>query len=497
NKKILILLAIILIAILAIAIIAIKQKRAVQNPEITKQELQQKFQLIKSQYEKAKADGYDVSEIEKIGRQAKQAFDKGDYGKADTLVKRIFNLLGKTEIPETSIVPPISTPVPIDNPTPTPSVSSLSQVKNAIVYERISDNRPKRTESEIAQIIKETNADLVFRADWRWFPKYGKCSELSGNDIQLCTQSGMSYEIMKSYYDAIYKENPAAIIVAAIPTQHINSPDKNELTNETISSENSLAMALDPTAYGFSATKEEFQAMFNGQFQGNSGYYPDINNPAFQELFLSWVKNQINIGANALWYDLLFYQSNAFLRMTNKNPDLYDFTNPAVIKSFKSASYLVDETHKYAQSVGKKVYIGSWSVSMYYSQKRPDLYTQPKLDFVTIAPKSEEIISGNYNDAYWNKFKTDVYAGFGNIPILVFFDWGFANSQTEVFANMDKTAKTNALQTIAAYFKNKGMIFVYPVHGGNVVSGKSSIWYDSKNPTIDIYDTIKDLMNKK
>ncbi|MBU4141380.1 hypothetical protein KKE99_00710, partial [Patescibacteria group bacterium] len=86
NKKILVLLVIIIIAILAIAVIAIKQKRAAQNPEITKQELQQKFQLLKLQYDAAKAQGYDVSEVESLGLEVKQAFDNGDYKTAGDLL---------------------------------------------------------------------------------------------------------------------------------------------------------------------------------------------------------------------------------------------------------------------------------------------------------------------------------------------------------------------------------------------------------------------------
>ena len=76
NKKILVLSVIIIIAILAIAVIAIKQKRVDISPEVTKQELQQKFQTLKIQYEKAKAHGYDVPEIKRLGRQAKQLLIK-------------------------------------------------------------------------------------------------------------------------------------------------------------------------------------------------------------------------------------------------------------------------------------------------------------------------------------------------------------------------------------------------------------------------------------
>ncbi|MFH1048188.1 MAG: alpha-amylase family glycosyl hydrolase [Patescibacteria group bacterium] len=99
NKKILILLAIILIAILAIAVIAIKQKRAVQNPEITKQELLQKYQTLKTQYEQAKASGVDVSKVERLGKEAKAAYDKGDYKTARELLDKALEILKSEKIP--------------------------------------------------------------------------------------------------------------------------------------------------------------------------------------------------------------------------------------------------------------------------------------------------------------------------------------------------------------------------------------------------------------
>lgn len=87
NKKNLTLLAIIIIAILAIAVIAIKQNRAI-NQETTKQELVLKFQLLKSQYDQAKTQGLDISEVEKTWKQAKQAYDAGNYVKAKMLFEK-------------------------------------------------------------------------------------------------------------------------------------------------------------------------------------------------------------------------------------------------------------------------------------------------------------------------------------------------------------------------------------------------------------------------
>lgn len=99
NKKIMLIIAIAIMAILAIVFIAIKENRANQQGT-TKQQLLQKFQTLKTQYEQAKSQGYDVSEIERLGKEAEQAFNKGDYKKAKELLKNISDLLKKLGIPE-------------------------------------------------------------------------------------------------------------------------------------------------------------------------------------------------------------------------------------------------------------------------------------------------------------------------------------------------------------------------------------------------------------
>lgn len=92
DKITLILIVIIIIAILAIFVITIKQRKS-KNQKITRPELIRKFQLLKVQYKKAKADGCDVSEIEKIGKQAKQSLSKGDYQRVNVLMEKVASLM--------------------------------------------------------------------------------------------------------------------------------------------------------------------------------------------------------------------------------------------------------------------------------------------------------------------------------------------------------------------------------------------------------------------
>jgi len=53
-------------------------------------------------------------------------------------------------------------------------------------------------------------------------------------------------------------------------------------------------------------------------------YYPDITNPAFQELQLSWAKHLIDKGVDAIWIDMLFAQARIFYELTNDPPSSRD-----------------------------------------------------------------------------------------------------------------------------------------------------------------------------
>ena len=150
NKKILVLSVIILIAILAIAVIVVKQNRA-QGPEITKQELQQKFQVLKTKYEQAKASGVDVSKVERLGKEAKAAYDKGDYKKAGDLLDMAQTVLDEAVIHGKKLIPP--PPVPIIPPAPAPI--SKTWLNEGIIYETHPYYYPNHSFKEITAEISK------------------------------------------------------------------------------------------------------------------------------------------------------------------------------------------------------------------------------------------------------------------------------------------------------------------------------------------------------
>jgi hypothetical protein len=95
------------------------QNQSISKVEV-KQELLQKFQTLKTQYEQVKTEGYDVSEIEKLGKEAKQAFDRGNYKKAkEILGKASKGLEERKHTPSSTSThtPSVSTPPGASAPT--------------------------------------------------------------------------------------------------------------------------------------------------------------------------------------------------------------------------------------------------------------------------------------------------------------------------------------------------------------------------------------------
>jgi hypothetical protein len=196
------------------------------------------------------------------------------------------------------------------------SATSLGTIRVAIVYERLGDNRPGRTTGEQIQILKDTRADFILRASWRWNPLPGSCSDADiakavfkkPEDVtpelrQLCKDSGYSFEGIKTAIGAIKKEIPNITIIGAIPAQKINEKEINEVTGETFDEAQTAQMALDPKKWGISSpTKEELQDGLKKKYAA-TGVYPDITNPKVQELMLSWAKRQIDAGMDGIWID--------------------------------------------------------------------------------------------------------------------------------------------------------------------------------------------------
>lgn len=401
----------------------------------------------------------------------------------------------------------------------------ISRVKVAVLYENITDgvNIGRSIEDTIA-LLKETHADLIFRGFWKWEPivespddipevlfEFTQGKGLTNKQaIESARRSGHYYQSLASWISAIKKEMPDIIFCGAIPAQHLCRVELNPMTGKVYTADETWAMALDPqrwniTRKGKPVTKEQFQAQISRMRPGKNGaefdrrkvaaFFPDITNPDFQQLMLSWAKKQIDCGADAVWIDMLYAQAKLIARATQ------DPGHPAVKESIAAAVKIIDGIHKYGESKGKYIYVGSWGQSIGEFGEQINF---GELDFVTFAPSIEEIRNKGLDEEKWKGKISGVKQIYGNIPVYSFIDWSNNDSQTVTFSQeLDAQDQARVLENFDASFSRLGMNFIYPLHGGYMGSlstkrsfGKYAV-YDSLAPEFQTYQIIKELAQTK
>jgi len=247
--------------------------------------------------------------------------------------------------------------------------NALEDVKVASLYERISpDSRINRTIDDIVRILNETRTEFVFRAWWRWYPCPENVTDpaFPPEYLESVAEVGYTYEHLRKVSIEIKKDNPNIIICGSVPAQFLFKKEWNPITREILDENATRAMRLDPSKWGID---KELPPEYRG--------FPDITNPDFQKLLLSWAKKQIDCGVDAIWIDMLFKQAKILEGLTG---DVY---HQAVRESYEAACKVVDEIHEYGNQKGKHIYVGTWAYTpLTFS------YPPPELDFVTASPRA-------------------------------------------------------------------------------------------------------------
>ncbi len=369
-----------------------------------------------------------------------------------------------------------------------PKTRNLSQVKVAYLYQSVTDGvPPERSAEDIADILDDTETDFVFRGFWKRF------------------QPDETYTQLAQTIRAIKDKSPDLIFCGAVPAQRVWIKDRNLITGEVIEYPETWRMALDPAKWNITdVSKEELQCEIIrrrgmvgdcSEFDPSEvyAYFPDITNEEFQELFLSWIKKQIDCGADAIWIDMLFKQAG--ILRSYACPE-----HPAVKESFEAASKMVDEIHQYGDSKRKYIYVGTWSGFQDYP------YDLPDIDFVTIwRPKPDEIKAMEIDETRWDITISQIRNKLGDTPIFAFLDWGTNDgSPTGVFSQMlEPEEQREFLKTVDNFSSSREVIFVYPIHGGFMGPNAKTLsfgkykTYDSLAPEFQTYETIKELAQDK
>ena len=394
----------------------------------------------------------------------------------------------------------------------------LSHVKIVSWYQSITDYQAfSRTINDVITHLRETNTEFVFRAFWRWHVIPDECPV---GDTE-CELAGRSYAHLEDAITEIKRELPDIIICGGIACERINAQERNPITGETFDRDETWAMALDPAEYGIDhwgtspSSKINFQqdrARLLGYAPPGPynpltayAYYPDILNPDFQRLLISWAKKQIDCGVDAIWIDMLFAQARLFAVVTG-NP-----RHRAVEESYEAACAIIDSIHEYGASIGRNIYVGVWNN---FLEIDTAYYAPPDVDFIVVMIWEDELWDTTLYAIRWNTFVNKVKSFMGDtILIIPFMDEASVRWEDQplgIFSQFyDRETQRKMLMYMDSFFIELSrrdsipITFMYPIHGGwmghnatTLAFGRFRV-YDALAPEFNTYRTIVELSNSK
>ena len=358
----------------------------------------------------------------------------------------------------------------------------LSDVKVAILYGVVIDKM--RSIDDINTILKELGADLLFLGYFRW------------RGMAMVERQTNVYGLLKKYIEKIKEENPNLIFVGGLAAQELNRIEYDPYNKRMIPEEEVWQIALNPQKYGFNMTGIEFHKNYWRVPEDENYIFPDILNPKFQDLILSFAKAQIDAGVDALWLDGLFWQAEVFYKLAGGRE------HKAIEEALKAAQKIVLKIKDYAESKGRKIWVGS--------DAQIDLpYSMPKLDFVTVSPTVSEIREKRLDEDRWTRMISKIKEKYGEIPVFALIEWSYPAAPFArdiplgVFSQqLNREEQRELIRRLDEFYKEKGIIFIYPVHGGFI--GRDAVKlafskyykYDALAPEFQTYEQIKELVKK-
>ena len=405
-------------------------------------------------------------------------------------------------------------------------VQDLSQIKVAVQYRYVTDGEViNRSLNEVIKILKETKADFIFQGWMTQEPCPDKCSDyLSLQEREKCNLFGYSYEHLKKAISKIKKELPDIIFCGGTQAEYLYPEEvgKSHLILEPGDRNKAWEMALNPEKWEINVSKKDFQCYWAkrwGDIDENEPcpseeelkrrmkkYFPDLTNPDFQKIFLERIYKQIDAGVDAIWIDMLYVQARLMEELTK------DLNHPAVKESYEAAFEIVEKIHQYGKKKGKYIYVITWVAV----KGKDSIISVPKeyvnVDAAMVSPSPDEIKDkftgevGNFNERLWDELIMKIKEDYG-IPIFARIDYG-GPGRTQLYVFSQELSKEEAkefLRKADEFFSKKGIIFVYPIHGGDMgrkgLTKKLSYgkfnWYDSLAPEFETYGTIRDLAQSK
>ena len=384
-------------------------------------------------------------------------------------------------------------------------------IENPVHYQRLNDavnleGDAQRSVEEVAQILKELNADFVMQGVFRYSPCADTCSRWdTKREQEKCKKWQYAYDLMAEAVD-IVKSEVGVKVGGGTPIEFFWAEqwDSEIEFNKWLTRDEVWKYALDPSSFGLSISKKDFQKWFWKRFSGEDVADPkkemdfylfDPTLSDVQNLLADILEAQINCGIDAFWWDMLLLPVTALLEYG------ISVEHTAIQEVFKGCKSIASFTKKKVTHIG-------WS---YYKLEEDygvfTKYGKLPLDACVDLISSREVTFMSMSNARWNKIQQHVREIYGDITHFARLDYGSGRTGLYVFAEELTVEEANEFLTIAEnFFQQRGVLFILPVHGGNPCDSSQISqglcpklaygqynWYDSLAPEFDTYDTIKSI----
>ena len=401
------------------------------------------------------------------------------------------------------------------------TVNSLLSVRVAVQYRYVTDGGViNRSLDDVIKILKEVHADFLFQGWLTQRPCPEKCSDLPPVEATLCMQRGYSYEHLRDAICRIKRELPNLIFCGGTQAEflHVEEVPGRDLKDRK---NRAWEMSLNPEKWGLTVSRADIQFYWAKRWGfvrederlseeelkwRMNIYFPDLTNPEFQDILLSRIYRQIDCGVDAVWIDMLYMQALMLKHISGS------WSHPAVQDSLRAANEIVDRIHRYGlESKGKYIYVISWVADV--RGNIVEVVPKTNLDAGMVAPDANEIKNretgeiGEFKEEMWKELVKEVKDKLG-IPLFAMIDYG-GPGRTDLYVFSQELTFEEAgefLRLADDFFSKMGIIFIYPVHGGDM--GRLGVnvtklsygrfnWYDSLAPEFQTYEVIKELATRK
>jgi len=245
----------------------------------------------------------------------------------------------------------------------------------------------------------------------------------------------------------------------------------------------------DTWASGLQISASDFDKMLARDSSGNRipiayGYMPDLASPVYRNYLIGWCKKQIDAGVDAIFFDGVYGYAGYKVSTMGRDPHV---VNPQYAGYYKQ---VVDSLKSYAASKGRQFLAaksgGVLAASVGIYQDYPVLL------------QSDDLIHGSFSTEVFSppfvpvedfaKMKANLIKVRGyEVPIIMYFDWAGTdpNTQMSKFVTLSTQDQITVLENIDAATKAAGILFAYPVYGGDTFAGKyDSVKYGTYNTIV-------------